>query len=149
MIYNKALLSALPWLSGGHWSIFRTVAPKRWVIEKVMFTGNMSELRANYLRCHSHSAVVNNKPCRSVSLHVPGRPTDRPIDRPAFCLRPHNSKTLWPISIIQVLSVNFWDVLGPGFVKRSSGTMSMVDAFSLHSDNSKLLIDFDHSKPVE
>ena len=37
----KAPLGASLWLSGGHWSIFRSPTPKRWATEKV-FRGNMS-----------------------------------------------------------------------------------------------------------
>ena len=31
-------VGALLWLSGGHWSIFRPEAPKRWVTEKIMLS---------------------------------------------------------------------------------------------------------------
>ena len=39
-----------------------------------------------------------------------------PTDRPTF-LRTHNSKTRWPISVIQTLSESSWDALGSSFVK--------------------------------
>ena len=74
------------------------------------FWGYMSGATRFTLRWHSHGAVVNDKPCRSATLHVP--------DRPTGFLHSHNSKTRWPISVIRTLSVSPWDALGPSTVKK-------------------------------
>ena len=56
--------------------------------------------------------MVNNKACKSASVYVPGQPIDR------LFLCSHNSKTCWPILVIQTLLENSWDALGPCFVKK-------------------------------
>ena len=45
--------------------------------ERENFRASMSGYAQITLRCHSRSAVVNDKACRNASLYVSGRPTDR------------------------------------------------------------------------
>ena len=95
------------------------------------------------LLCHSRSAVVNDKACRSASLYEP-RPTDRPTDLFfAFALF---ANALTDFTVIQTLPETSWNRLGPGFVKKSYGktgkggdppSIPTKNAIALH--NSKLL----------
>ena len=64
------------------------------------FRGNMSDYARIILRWHSHSAMVNDKACRSASLCVHDRPTDQPAEG-FFSLCSYNFRMFWSISVIQ------------------------------------------------
>ena len=83
--------------SGGHWSIFRPIASKRWA--------NAGYARITP-RCHSRSAVVNDKACRSVSLYVH-------ISTPDMTSLATLSWQLWSLkklskSHLRRLQIEFW-----------------------------------------
>ena len=91
-------------LSGGLWRIFRV--QNGWEQRKSVWLTCRAMRALATLRCHNRSAVVNDRPVEArVCMYT--RPTDWPKNGPTF-LRQHNSKTHWPISVIQNCWTTFW-----------------------------------------